>query len=509
MSLWRNDRNQPLAAVHGASHSAVSDIAWSPDCRRLLFAAGDTVVAAELEPRELGGEAETPQQLAAARETVGAGVTKRRLSMKLPAGTPTPTPVVAPLPQPLPQRKRETETHETPVTRRRKKQVTETPVEPVETPAEVASFPAMSLTLPATLPFPAGDRVLTMQSLPLATSPAGDDESVTLLQTTSPAGTLLWSWLGQGVPALAAISPRVIAVVSRGGLLHLVSSEGQTLLPPLHLAAPPSALAVHSSPRGDRIAVLTTKARIAVWEWSRGNLQALADIDAGWLTSETPAVRFASWETLGVGNVLWSLPLGVWICPETSLHALSPYARAPSPRLDASTVSTSPMLAQLAAVAQLEGDLFRFRVLTPERSRFERCLAAYAGLLAEHADLRRLQALAAQMREMTAFVGARGWVKGRGSQRSISSRRSWCRSSRMCLRLQSFCFPLCGVFVGVCLPFRLLLSLLLLPIDTTTNSYPLILTNSYPLILSPPHLPANALRNRVRLRSVVNQLQRL
>lgn len=223
MSLWRNDRDQPLAAIHGASHSAVSDIAWSPDCRRLLFAAGDTVVAAELDPRELGGEAETPQQLAAARETVGAA--KPRLSMKLPAGNPTPTPVAASLPQPLPQRKRESETHETPVTRRRKKQVAETPAEPVETPAEVASFPAMSLTLPATLPFPAGDRVLSMQALPLTSSPAGDDESVTLLQTTSPAGTLLWSWLGQGVPALAAVSPRVIAVASRGGLLHLLSSE--------------------------------------------------------------------------------------------------------------------------------------------------------------------------------------------------------------------------------------------------------------------------------------------
>ena len=256
MSLWRNDRDQPLAAIHGASHSAVSDIAWSPDCRRLLFAAGDTVVAAELDPRELGGEAETPQQLAAARETVGAA--KPRLSMKLPAGNPTPTPVAASLPQPLPQRKRESETHETPVTRRRKKQVAETPAEPVETPAEVASFPAMSLTLPATLPFPAGDRVLSMQALPLTSSPAGDDESVTLLQTTSPAGTLLWSWLGQGVPALAAVSPRVIAVASRGGLLHLLSSEGQTLLPPLHLAAPPSALALRSSPRGDRVAVLTT-----------------------------------------------------------------------------------------------------------------------------------------------------------------------------------------------------------------------------------------------------------
>lgn len=230
MSLWRNDCRQPLAAIHGASHCAVADIAWSPDCSRLLFAAGDTVVAAQLEPRELGGVAETPLQLARARETVGQGAAKRRLSMKLPAGNPAPVP--APVPQPLPQRKRETETHETPVSRRRKKQVAETPVEPAETPVEKAPFPAMSLTLPATLPFPAGDRVLTMQSLPLTTSPAGDDESVTLLQATSPAGTLLWSWLGQGVPALAAISPRVITVASRGGLLHLLSSEGQTLLPP-------------------------------------------------------------------------------------------------------------------------------------------------------------------------------------------------------------------------------------------------------------------------------------
>ena len=111
----------------------------------------------------------------------------------------------------------------------------------------------------------------------------------------------------------------------------------------------------------------------------------------------------ASWETLGVGSALWSLPLGAWLCPETPLHALSPYARAPSPRLEASAVSTSPMLAQLAALAQLEGDLFRFRELTPDRAQFERCLAAYAGILAEHADLRRLQALVAQMREMTVF----------------------------------------------------------------------------------------------------------
>lgn len=445
MSLWRNDRDQPLAAIHGASHSAVSDIAWSPDCRRLLFAAGDTIVAAELDPRELGGEAETPQQLAAARETVGAA--KPRLSMKLPAGNPTPTPVAASLPQPLPQRKRESETHETPVTRRRKKQVAETPAEPVETPAEVASFPAMSLTLPATLPFPAGDRVLSMQALPLTSSPAGDDESVTLLQTTSPAGTLFWSWLGQGVPALAAVSPRVIAVASRGGLLHLLSSEGQTLLPPLHLAAPPSALALRSSPRGDRVAVLTTHARIAVWEWSRGTLHALADIDARWLAGDAPAVRFASWETLGVGSALWSLPLGAWLCPETPLHALSPYARAPSPRLEASAVSTSPMLAQLAALAQLEGDLFRFRELTPDRAQFERCLAAYAGILAEHADLRRLQALVAQMREMTVFVGLRGFAHARDSRAWRSSRPSSDPSSRTCLRLPNFCFPLYRVFV--------------------------------------------------------------
>lgn len=449
MSLWRNDCRQPLAAIHGASHCAVADIAWSPDCSRLLFAAGDTVVAAQLEPRELGGVAETPLQLARARETVGQGAAKRRLSMKLPAGNPAPVP--APVPQPLPQRKRETETHETPVSRRRKKQVAETPAEPAETPVEKAPFPAMSLTLPATLPFPAGDRVLTMQSLPLTTSPAGDDESVTLLQATSPAGTLLWSWLGQGVPALAAISPRVITVASRGGLLHLLSSEGQTLLPPLRLPAPPVALAVRSSPRGDRVAVLTTDGRFTVWEWSRGTLRRVADTDARWLAGTTPAVLFHSWETLGVGNGLWSLELGAWLCPETPLHGLSPYARAPSPRLEASAVSTSPMLAGLAAVAQLEGDLFRFRVLTPERAQFERCLAAYAGILAEQADLRRLQALAAQMREMTVFVGVARRVECRAGRAWRCSRLSSCPSSRTWLRLRSFCFPLCVLFVVVVL----------------------------------------------------------
>ena len=105
------------------------------------------------------------------------------------------------------------------------------------------------------------------------------------------------------------------------------------------------------------------------------------------------------------------------------------------------------MLAQLAALAQLEGDLFRFRELTPDRAQFERCLAAYAGILAEHADLRRLQALVAQMREMTVFVGLRGFAHARDSRAWRSSRPSSDPSSRTCLRLPIFCFPLCRMFV--------------------------------------------------------------
>lgn len=55
--MWRNDLSQPLLVVKGATHNVVSDIAWSADARRLMFTAGECVVAGGGGGRELGGRA--------------------------------------------------------------------------------------------------------------------------------------------------------------------------------------------------------------------------------------------------------------------------------------------------------------------------------------------------------------------------------------------------------------------------------------------------------------------
>ena len=56
MSIWRNDLNQPLVVLRGASRNVVADIAWSRNCQYLMFASGEGVVAVEFDEAELGGQ---------------------------------------------------------------------------------------------------------------------------------------------------------------------------------------------------------------------------------------------------------------------------------------------------------------------------------------------------------------------------------------------------------------------------------------------------------------------
>ena len=57
VSVWRTDRAQPIAVIRGASRNGVTDITWSRDAARLMFTAGETCVAVEFAPEELGGNA--------------------------------------------------------------------------------------------------------------------------------------------------------------------------------------------------------------------------------------------------------------------------------------------------------------------------------------------------------------------------------------------------------------------------------------------------------------------
>ena len=74
--------------MKGATHNVVSDIAWSADARRLMFTAGECVVAVEAEVEELGGRALSAEEMAA-RLVRQDALPKKRVSMTMSPLSPT------------------------------------------------------------------------------------------------------------------------------------------------------------------------------------------------------------------------------------------------------------------------------------------------------------------------------------------------------------------------------------------------------------------------------------
>ena len=469
MSIWRNDLNQPLVVLRGASRNVVSDIAWSRDCHYLMFASGEGVVAVEFDGAELGGQPISESELNQRRERMDQ---RKRLSMlEAPEGisnsapqtisqpvslsapsvavsqppasvavtapkpvasapqpsastvsqpvisTPqpvssTPQPISPPLQQPKASqtRKRVMESEE-PVTRRRKKQQ---PVQPSSEPPSLSSrlcFPAMALTLPAVVPLqatlPGTEVSLSIQVLPVT----GSEEMMAFLQAIDSSGNPQWSWLGQGRPVLVGSSSHLIVMVSQEGLLYVLSTDGRTRISPLQLTGIPSAIAVHSSVSADRVAALTTEGSLTIWEISSTHpLQRLVQTDAVWMLQEevsSVSLQFQDMDAIEVTvpsapSALFAITAGTWVRPDLSLFTASPYSRSVSTL--AVPITSNPVLTALLSFTQLESDLFRFRVLTPDRSQYERCLSMYAGLINDHKDIRRLRSLTAELKSCYIFV---------------------------------------------------------------------------------------------------------
>ena len=93
VSVWRTDRAQPIAVIRGASRNGVTDITWSRDAARMMFTAGETCVAVEFAPEELGGNALGGEEMRdwLQRSSVAA---KKKLSM-LPPKKQTPAGIEA------------------------------------------------------------------------------------------------------------------------------------------------------------------------------------------------------------------------------------------------------------------------------------------------------------------------------------------------------------------------------------------------------------------------------
>ena len=497
MSIWRNDLNQPLVVLRGASRNVVADIAWSRNCQYLMFASGEGVVAVEFDEAELGGQPISESELYQRREKMDQ---RKRLSMlETPEGisnvapqtisqpislsvpsvavsqSPTSAPVTAPkpvvsapqppastvaqsvvstpqpvtstpqpitstsqpvtstpqpitstpqpvtsTPQPIPPtlqqskasqtRKRAVESEE-PVTRKRKKQQ---PVQPSSEPPSLSSrlcFPARALKLPAVVPlqaaFPGTEISLSIQVMPVT----GSEEMMAFLQAIDSSGNPQWSWLGQGRPVLVSSSSHLIVMVSQEGLLYILSTDGRTRISPLQLTGIPSAIAVHSSASVDRVAALTTEGSLTIWEISSTHpLQRLVQTDAVWMLQEevsSVSLQFQNMDAIEVTvpsatSALFAITAGTWVRPDLPLFTASPYSRS-APTL-AIPVTSNPVLTTLLSFTQLESDLFRFRVLTPDRSQYERCLSMYAGLISDHKDLRRLRSLTAELKSCCIFV---------------------------------------------------------------------------------------------------------
>ena len=302
--------------IKNGSKSVVADIAWSHDCQRLLFAAGESIIAVEFEEKELGGKAVSREQMNTLALQVQNERAKKKLTMSVtqpiqpvqsiqpahtpqlvqhvqtaPAGMPstlTPQPSVSisrssslsspavTIPVSLPSsepKKRENEEpvyDSAPVTRKRKKQLAQTPAVPSAAPS--VTFPAMAVSLPYTTLLHMGGRPLTLslQCFSLTNQPfseASPDETVASLIQVMDDKTLVWSWCGQGRVALLETSAHMIACVTKGGLLHLIGLGGRTLISPVHVLSPPSALAITQTATVSRLAVITESGWMKAYEF--------------------------------------------------------------------------------------------------------------------------------------------------------------------------------------------------------------------------------------------------
>ena len=286
--------------MKGATHNVVSDIAWSADARRLMFTAGECVVAVEVEVKELGGRALSAEEMAA-RLVRQDALPKKRVSMTLSPLSPTTNRAITTAPhtsqvtsqvtsQSMTHTTTQTTTHtstqtaahgkraaeeehEATATRKRKKpqsaqSAQSAPLADHPVVAPTISLPALSLTLPATLPLPSLHSTVSLQVLSTTTAPitptTPDRLCATLVQATHTTGTPQWSWVGEGHVAAATLTARYFFACTREGILHVVTTDGRTAVPAVFVGEGPAAVASMEGKEGDRFAVVTVRGKMLV-----------------------------------------------------------------------------------------------------------------------------------------------------------------------------------------------------------------------------------------------------
>lgn len=433
LSVWRNDLTRPLAVIRGASRNGVADIAWSPDATKLLFTAGETCTAVEFSPAELGGEAMGGEEMRAFVDQKGREV-KKKLSMLPPKNIPavkhemaastansiansiehtnetqskhteidgktaeTNPPsipavpsapsapsipavpsVSAPVFRTVPPResKKRSEVDETPEPGSRKRKKQPPPAEPA--PASCRSqFPAVLCVLPLTLPFPAGSASVTFRAFSLVSAPLSDEtpdeEAATLAQALDGAGSLLWSWMGQGRVAIAGMSTHHVVAVSQSGWMHVITAEGILEIPAVWTGGSPAALDVRREAETEVIGMMTVDARFTVWKVGPHHVETVETQDCTWMLREeisrvsiqfvgVSQVRFALTHKDTTRSFFLDLAGHCWYPGEQPLLGYSAFAPALPTRSLASIMASNAMFTvPLNALSQLDAHLLHRR----------------------------------------------------------------------------------------------------------------------------------------------------
>ena len=427
VSVWRTARAQPIAVIRGASRNGVTDITWSRDAARMMFTAGETCVAVEFAPEELGGNALGGEEMRdwLQRSSVAA---KKKLSMlppkkQTPAGIeaksetlrkdeetaelPPPAipavptvPVVPAVPatSPVstisaprlvpPRESKKREVDETPdpfprepekprESKKRKKQAP--PAEPAPLPpsAPRRSFPAGNRSLPFSQSVPGVSLTVSFQAFSLQTAPLRDEtpdgETATLLQALSPAGNLVWSWLGQGRVVLAGTTSHHVTGVTRDGLMHVVSLEGITEIPAVWTGGTPAGLDVVRKGETEMIAVMSTEARLQVWKLGNHKVETVETQDCGWMLREEISRVALGWvgvsqlrvtltSKTAVRSFLLDLSGRCWFAGEQPLLGYSAFAReVPTRSLSSVMASNSMFTVGTKGACHADADLLHRR----------------------------------------------------------------------------------------------------------------------------------------------------
>lgn len=382
--------------MKGATHNVVSDIAWSADARRLMFTAGECVVAVEVEVEELGGRALSAEEMAA-RLVRQDALPKKRVSMTMSPLSPTTNRAITTAPhtsqvtsqvtsQSMTQTTTQTTTHtstqtaahgkraaeeehEATATRKRKKPQSAQSAQPAPLAdhpvvAPTISLPALSLTLPATLPLPSLHSTVSLQVLSTTTAPitptTPDRLCATLVQATHTTGTPQWSWVGEGHVAAATLTARYFFACTREGILHVVTTDGRTAVPAVFVGEGPAAVASMEGKEGDRFAVVTVRGKMLVGVLNPGGRLTMEnEIDLSRFVKEDVTgirVHFVEYSVVKVqiqikekdwDDYMYDLNSRCWFVEKQNVFAYSYFNNATPAALN-SPFATNSMLTVLA-----------------------------------------------------------------------------------------------------------------------------------------------------------------